>query len=268
LGGSTRFPGAAVLAALAGALSGAGYTTLATPATVVPTAQAHLLSIPVVGAKDVEGAFGAQAFSGILENLNHIDAVVLGPGSTAAPSALGFARSVLAWADKTGKPLLLDADALMASVPSSAAARLSHDFPSSDPSASFSYSRRRVLTPHAGELARLFTRTGTSTVEELANHQRAIVVAKGPVTTITDGRRTVACDEGTPALAKAGTGDVLSGIIGSLLAQGMKAFEAAEAGVLIHAQAGRYAEEKHGMRSVMAEHLLEALPPVLRDALA
>jgi len=275
IGGSTRFPGAAILAALAGALSGAGYTTLATPISVVPTAQAHLLSIPVIGAQEMEGAFGAHAFSSILEKLNHINAVVLGPGLTSAPSALDFARSVQIWADKTSTPLVLDADALMASIPSSASSRHPHSSsesptasPSPDSSSSLAYTRRRILTPHAGELTRLLTRTGTSSVEELANHQHAIVIAKGPVTTITDRQRMVSCNEGTPALAKAGTGDVLSGIIGSLLAQGMDAFEAAEAAVIIHAHAGQYAEEKYGTRSVMAEHLLEALPAVLRDALA
>jgi len=315
LGGSTRFPGAAILAAQAGSLTGAGYVTLAVPASVVAIAQAHLLSIPVVGASETGGAFAADALADILEQVRHIDAVVFGCGLTVTSFTTAFTRSVQAWANQTGTPLLLDADALHADAlyadalcadalcaevlpaanqqatgynlstlhadvpPANSRPLTSQPLtsqlstnqpltcrpPSSQQPTSPLSPPRPVLTPHAGEIARLFSATATDSAEALARHLNAIVVAKGPVTTITDGARVVCCDEGTPALAKAGTGDVLSGIIGALLAQGMDPFEAAWAGVVLHARAGCLAEKAFGTRSVMAEHLLEAIPVILRD---
>ena len=262
LGGSISFPGAAILAACSGALTGAGYVTLAIPASVVPIAQAHLLSIPVVGGKETNGVFAADALLGILQRINHIDAVVIGPGLTTTSSTMEFVRAVQAWATETHIPLLLDADALNAIATNVGVLDANTVAPN------LPKSTRQIFTPHAGELARLFASTATATAKELACQQKAVVVAKGPSTLITDGIRVATCNEGTPALAKAGTGDVLSGIIGSLLAQGMEAFEAAEAGVVIHARAGRHAENTYGTRSVMAEHLLEVLPAVLREVLA
>jgi len=250
LGGSRRFPGAAILAARAAALTGAGYVTLATPTSIVPVAQTHMLSIPVVGAKEEDGAFASDGLRDVLKQVRHIDAVVIGCGLTVTSSTTKFVHSVQAWANETKTPLLIDADALGATRPCSALSPLF------------------VLTPHPGEIARLFASTSTSTAEELARYLNAVVVAKGPTSIITDGANRVVCDEGTPALAKAGTGDVLSGMIGSLLAQGMESFEAAWSGVILHARAGRCAEERYGTRSVMAEHLLEAIPVVLCDALA
>lgn len=282
LGGSRRFPGAAILAAQAGLLAGAGYVTLAIPASVASVAQAQMLSVPVIAARESAaresaggqvpenagkevpqstskevlqstGVFAPDALPEILNQLSRIDAVVLGPGITTAPAVAEFVRSVQEWAHKTKTLLLIDADALSFVIPDEGTQTLAP---------------HRILTPHAGELTRLFAATKTTTIEALAHHLNSIVVAKGPVTTITDGLRSVSYDEGTPALAKAGTGDVLSGIIGSLLAQGMNPFEAAEAGVIIHARTGRLAEKNYGTRSVIAEHLLEVLPFVLRDTCA
>ena len=281
LGGSARFPGAAILAAQAGSLTGAGYVTLVVPASVVPVAQAHLRSIPVLGAKEADGTlvangapvtkgvFAADGLPEILKHVKHIDAVVLGCGLTITPSTIAFAESVRTWADQAGIPLLIDADALQALHSSSAPSSASASTPASAPAspstpapAPVVLSPRLVLTPHAGEIARLYASTKTDSPETLAQHLNAVVVAKGPVTCITDGVRVKYCDEGTPALAKAGTGDVLSGIIGSLLAQGMEPFEAAWAGVVIHARAGCLAEKNYGTRSVIAEHLLETIPAV------
>jgi NAD(P)H-hydrate epimerase len=263
IAGSLRFPGAAILAAQAASLAGAGYTTLAVPASALSAAHAHLRSIPVLGCAEHQGAFAADALEEILAKVQHIDAVVLGPGISATPSALQFAATVCAWAQRTTTPLVLDADALQAVSPklpfvsAGEAASANNALPS--PYA--------VVTPHEGELAQLLYTCNASSADELAAELHTVVVAKGPRTHITDGSRKECCSEGTPALAKAGTGDVLSGIIGSLLAQGMCAFDAALAGVRLHAHAGCVAEAHIGARSVMAEHVLEALPEVLRDTL-
>jgi NAD(P)H-hydrate epimerase len=245
------------------------------PFSVVPVAQSHLLSIPVVGGLEKEGAFAADALQGILSEVKHIDAVVLGPGMGATNETQAFVGAVQAWAAEAKMPLVLDADALCSTLcdallsavrPTPTAASPAAAQPTTtQPTAALPTAARSletpkpILTPHAGELARLLKATSCSTAEELAQKLGAVVVAKGPNTTITDGARTEICTEGTPVLAKAGTGDVLSGIIGGLLAQGMEPFEAAWLGVVIHARVGIAAETSQGRRSVVAEDLLNEI---------
>ena len=142
-----------------------------------------------------------------------------------------------------------------------------------------------VLTPHAGELRRLAAAVDADGGDDaasdvirggatdgrnndaaaLAAMLNAVVVAKAPTTRIVAAAQSHSSSTGTAALAKAGTGDVLSGIIGSLLAQGMPPFDAAKLGVELHGQAGQLAEQRYGQRSVCAEDLLETLPLVLKD---
>jgi NAD(P)H-hydrate epimerase len=243
LAGSTRYFGAGVLAAMAAARSGAGYVTLATPGSVAAgAARAHLLSIPVIQAGDTNGAFAADALDGIIASLNHCDAIVLGCGITVTDSTTECVLSVIIHAAANKTPLLLDADAL----------NVAGNYPC-------------ILTPHSGELKRLLNATNTATAQELALATGSVVVAKGATTTITNGERTLLSANATPARATAGTGDVLSGIIGSLLAQGMQPFEAAQAGVEIHSLAGKLAAEQLGVRSVIAEDVIAALPSAIQQ---
>jgi NAD(P)H-hydrate epimerase len=268
LAGSARFPGAAVLAAKAAARTGAGYTTLAVPAGAVAAAQAHLLSIPVCNAADKDGSFAASALAPILKTVRRYDAIVLGCGLTVTPSTQAFVQSVL---EQTAVPLLIDADALnILATYTPALEALKTRTAASHPV---------ILTPHAGELERLFAATKTKDAQQLAaTLGTAVVVAKGPTTIIAHGAPTAVSPkspyfsaEGTPALAKAGTGDVLAGIIGSLLAQTftqntvntLTPFEVAVLGVTIHSRAGRAAEQHLGTRSVMAEDLLAEIPSAL-----
>ncbi len=126
-----------------------------------------------------------------------------------------------------------------------------------------------VLTPHAGELARLLAcdsavleRDRMASVRSAAEQARAVVVLKGDDTLVADPSGLVAVSRGgSPGLATAGTGDVLSGVLGALLAQGLDAFEAACAGVWLHAQAGRIAARTQGCaEGVMAGDVIAALP--------
>jgi NAD(P)H-hydrate epimerase len=263
LAGSARFPGAAVLCALAAARAGAGYVTLAVPASIAPVAQAHLLSIPVIAAQEAgeqagggQGVFAPEALTALLATLTHIDAIVCGPGLTDAPEALAFAAQV---ARTVSVPLLLDADALRVIGGREAIRTHPAGLLADDGSAPL------ILTPHAGELKRLLAATGAADAAELARGVDAVVVVKGPKTHIVSPERSRLFSSGTPALAKAGTGDVLSGVIGSLVAQGMEPFEAACAGVELHGRAGCLAEERLGTRSVMAEDVLAALPEALQS---
>jgi NAD(P)H-hydrate epimerase len=291
LAGSARFPGAAVLAAQAAGRVGAGYVTLAVPEPVVLVAQTHLLSTPVLATPATNGAFAADAWEALHAQLTHIDAIVLGPGLTVTPSTSAFVESVLqdgADDNKNDKgndkieptplssppplspacPLLLDADAL-----NLFAALITHGFKqgsntnstgdsksTSDPASS----SRLILTPHAGELARLLRATKATSAHELAVRLNAVVVAKGPETLIVSPTRSHLFTAGTPALATAGTGDVLAGIIGSFAAQGAAPFDAAVLGVELHGRVGHLAAQRLGQRSVRPEDLIATLPPTLR----
>jgi NAD(P)H-hydrate epimerase len=246
LAGSARFPGAAVLAAKAAARVGAGYVTLAIPQPVVAVAQTHLLSIPVLATPATDGVFAANAWETVRDQSSHLDAVVLGPGLTVTASTSAFVCAVLRDAKV---PVLLDADALNVL----SAAMRQGDAPEISPLG-------LVLTPHAGELKRLLDATGAADAQQLAVMLNAVVVAKGPETHIVSSARNYLSTSGTPALAKAGTGDVLSGVIGSFIAQGVAPFDAAVLGVELHGRAGRLAESRLGRRAVCAEDVIDSLP--------
>jgi NAD(P)H-hydrate epimerase len=274
LAGSSRFPGAAILAAQAAARTGVGYVTLGIPEPAAPIAQAHLLSIPVIALPSTEGAFAQSAWAAALAQLAHIDALALGPGLTVTPSTIAFVEAVL---KETTVPLLLDADALnilsacyleSSSSVNLCGAELSRRVHKANPENKNGRNNEHppfILTPHAGELKRLLTATTVTNAQQLATQLNAIVVAKGPKTQIFSPTATYTCTTGTPALAKAGTGDVLSGVIGSLLAQGVTPFDAAALGVELHARAGCAAEAKLGRRSVCAEDVIAFLPNILKS---
>jgi NAD(P)H-hydrate epimerase len=128
----------------------------------------------------------------------------------------------------------------------------------------------RVLTPHPGEMGRLL---GLSTAEvqkdrigvarRLARESRCVVVLKGAATVVTDpGGKALLIPAGNPGMATGGTGDVLTGIIGAFLAQGMDALSAASVGAMVHALAGDEAAAQKGQRALIASDLIESLPDV------
>jgi NAD(P)H-hydrate epimerase len=181
---------------------------------------------------------------------------VLGPGLGRTDPALEFARAVVQEVDK---PLLIDADGLNAH-----AGRLDLLQGRSGPT---------VLTPHAGELARLLDTDS----EDVSAHRlacaRAAAEQSGWVVVLTGDDSIGAAPGGpvaispgaTPALATAGTGDVLSGVIGAFLAKGLGALEAAAAGVLAHARAGQVAEWRYGADHVIAGDVIEAIPEAMAE---
>ena len=125
-----------------------------------------------------------------------------------------------------------------------------------------------VLTPHGGEAARLAEGASVKAGAEdlaasLARAYSSVVVLKGPVTRIADGDRFADMSLGTPALAKAGTGDVLAGMVGALLAQGLGAFEAGVLAATLHALAGRAAADELGAISVTADDLPLRIPQAI-----
>jgi NAD(P)H-hydrate epimerase len=188
----------------------------------------------------------------VLEATERGGALALGPGLGRAAGAVAFARTLAREADVA---LVLDADGLNAH-----AGRLGELSERDAPT---------VLTPHAGELGRLLELSSTQIERERLRHVRlaasqaeTIVLLKGDDTLIADASGRVAISPGgTPALATAGTGDVLTGVIAALLAQGVDAFAAASAGVWLHAEAGREAARRVGVvEGVIATDVIAALP--------
>jgi len=257
LAGSLRFPGAAVLAARGAMRAGAGYVTVAVPAPAVRAVQAHLQAAPVVGLTAAEdGGFAVDALAEALELCERADAVVLGPGLTRAEEAAAFAREVYRSA---ACPLLVDADALNALV--------GHTDLLGERSGP------TVLTPHPGELARLLsTGVGDVQADRVSSSARLVgpgrvVVLKGAGTVVSGLTRQAVVTSGTPALATAGTGDVLSGIIGALLAQGLEEYEAAVVGAYLHGLAGELAATDLTPVCVNAEDVPDYLPGAVSSLL-
>jgi ADP-dependent NAD(P)H-hydrate dehydratase / NAD(P)H-hydrate epimerase len=259
VGGSTGLTGAACLACDAAMRAGAGWTRAAVPASLNAIFEVKLTEVMSVPLPDRDGHLLVDAAAGVLEAAERADAVALGPGLGREDGTFALAQELV---ERLEPPLLVDADGLNAL----AAAELA---PAARRAAPL------VLTPHAGELARLLG-TDSKRVEagRLASARRAaeqsggVVLLKGDDTLVVQGGGSggVAISRGgSPALATAGTGDVLSGVIAAFMARGLDAFEAACAGVYAHAEAGRTAERQLGAESVIAGDVIDCLPAVLRN---
>ncbi len=256
-GGSTGLTGAPCMAAEAAMRAGAGYVTACVPASLNIIFELRLLEVMTVPLPDEDGVIVPAALTEVLERTGRVQALVLGPGLGRGEPSAQFARNL---AERVEVPLLLDADGLNAH-----AEKLSS---LSGRSAS------TVLTPHAGELGRLLGRESAdvqahrlSCAQTAAAQAQAIVVLKGDDTLVADpGGRVAVNRGGAPALASAGTGDVLSGVIGAYLAKGMDPFHAACAGVFVHAAAGRLAARAIGTEGVIARDVIELLPRALPPA--
>lgn len=252
-GGSRGLTGAPTMVALAAQRTGAGYVQVAVPESAEQALELRLLEAMTRGMPEQDGMHTEAGAEQVKEMAERAGAIVLGPGIGKGDGPGAFARKLAQIADK---PLLIDADGLNAHV--GALEQLAErEAPT-------------VLTPHAGELARLLE-TDSEEIEqrrlhhaqEAADRSQCVVLLKGDDTIIAQpGDAPNAISPGaTPALATAGTGDVLSGIIGALLAKGLTAFEAAAAGVLVHAHAGIEAAERiGGADHVIAGDVIHAIP--------
>ncbi len=250
-GGSRGLTGAPCLAAQAAARAGAGYVTAAVPASLEDIFEVKLTEVMTRGLPDVDGTHVAASAGAAVEATRGQGALVLGPGLGRAEEALGFAREV---AREAEVGLVLDADGLNAHAGA--------------PEALASRTAPTILTPHAGELGRLLGLPSAEVearrlhhARDAARRTRAVVVLKGDDTLVAapDGRVAVS-PGGAPGLATAGTGDVLSGICGALLAAGLEPWAAASAAVWLHLRAGQLAAQPHGPHGVIASDVLAAVP--------
>jgi ADP-dependent NAD(P)H-hydrate dehydratase / NAD(P)H-hydrate epimerase len=251
VGGSPGMRGAGRLAASAALRAGAGLCTLAGD-----------------GDFDAPDAIMTRSLApgaGLAAVLAGKGAVVIGPGIGNSAGSAGRTREVLA----AGIPAVLDADALNALA--------------SEPAAIAAATGPVVITPHPGEAARLLEATVADVEADRLAAARALAAATGAVVVL-KGARTIVCDgasdgrganrhcsinaTGGPALATGGSGDVLAGTIGALLAQGLPALDAARAGVFVHGAAGDALARVHGDRGVVSSDLPEAIAAAIRSLTA
>jgi len=259
-GGSRGLTGAPRMAALASMRAGAGYVTACVPASLQEVlASGSTPELMTRGLPDEDGGLTADGAADVIAAAARGGALALGPGLGRGAGAVAFARTL---AREAHVAMVLDADGLNAHA--GALGELAgRDAPT-------------VLTPHAGELGRLLELDSAEIERERLRHVRAaaeqadaVVVLKGDDTLIAAPSGRVAVSRGgSPALATAGTGDVLTGVIAALLAQGLDAFTAAAAGVCLHAEAGRRAALRLGAaEGVIATDVIDALPAARARAL-
>jgi ADP-dependent NAD(P)H-hydrate dehydratase / NAD(P)H-hydrate epimerase len=253
-GGSAGLTGAPSLASEAAARAGAGYVTACIPGSLRLVFEVRLLEAMTRALPDEDGALAPGAVDAVLAAAERADALVLGPGLGRAEGSLELARAVAA---RAPLPLLLDADGLNAH-----AGRLGELAAREAPT---------VLTPHAGELARLLGTDSADVGRARLRHARdaaaaagAVVVLKGDDTIVAEpGGRVGISAGGSAGLATAGTGDVLSGVTGAMLAKGLDPFTAACAAVWLHGRAGALAAAERGADGMIARDVIEALPHAL-----
>jgi NAD(P)H-hydrate epimerase len=240
------------MVALAAQRTGAGYVQCAVPASAEQSLELRLLEAMTRGLPEEDGAHTEQGAAVVAEMAERAGAVVLGPGIGKGDGARSFAHAVVRTIDK---PLVIDADGLNAFAGDLTALR---DRPGPT-----------VLTPHAGELGRLLERESgevedqrLDAVREAAEQSGCVVLLKGDDTIIAaPGGPVVVSPGATPALATAGTGDVLAGMIGALLSKGLDPLEGVAAAVLAHARAGKAAAERiGGADHVVAGDVIDCIP--------
>ena len=256
IGGAAAYPGAACLAAAASQRMGAGYTEVLCAPESVSTVRAFRPSLVVRSWEALAPSSFAAARSG------RPVAYAVGSGFDAADDASEAKRLVHRALKHAHAPLLVDGGGLATLASDKGRRLMRRRFVNGWPT---------VITPHAGEAARLAAPLELPTNDQgelarlLALAYGAIAVVKGPDTFISDGDEVVRVDEGTAALAKAGTGDVLAGMLGALLAQGLNPFDASVLAVTLHARAGRLAADRLTAISVIAEDGVAMIPAAIRS---
>ena len=257
VGGAAAYPGAACLAAAASQRMGAGYTEVVCAPESVAVVRRFRPSLVV---RSWEG-LASDSFAPTRPGRPVAYAVGSGLDALTDAASAEAKRLVHRALKHAHAPLLIDGGGL-APLATDKGRRLLRR--------RFLNGWSTVITPHAGEAARLASPLDLPTDDQdrlarlLALAYGVIAVVKGPDTSISDGETTVRITEGTSALAKAGTGDVLAGMLGALLAQGIDPLDAAVLAVTLHARAGRVAAECTTNISVIAEDVVGALPEAIR----
>lgn len=260
IAGSLGLTGAAAMAGEAGLRSGAGLSTLAVPASLQDVMAAKLTEVMTRGLPETSDtgsrAIGADALKPALELCQEAAAVVLGCGLGTHPDTCKFVHKLV---QSARKPMVIDADGLNCLAKDTRTLEGEHT--------------ELVITPHPGEMARLLGTTARGVqsnridaARQAASRFHCIVVLKGARTLTADPSGRVFINPTANAgMATGGTGDVLAGAIGGLLAQGLSPFDGAACGVFIHGKAGDIAACGIGMAGMIAGDVLRALPEALKE---
>ena len=247
VGGSPGLSGAVCLAGEAAMRADAGYVTVVVPRSVLPPVELRLLeAVKKPAPENEDGCLTVEALPLVAELEARAQALALGPGIGRSEETRAFVRRLL---EQTTLPAVVDADALFGLEPGKWASPL-------------------VLTPHAGELSRLLGRDSSwvnehrlTAARECADRFAAVTLLKGADTiVVSPSGEAIVCEEGTPALATAGSGDVLTGVIAAFLAKGLEPALAAAAAAVAHGRAAQLIEPQVG---VVAGDVVRMLPRAL-----
>jgi ADP-dependent NAD(P)H-hydrate dehydratase len=255
IGGCIGMSGAPALVGRAALRAGAGLVRVAVPKSVLPivaSIEPSYTTIPLP--EDSAGRISAKAISAILDAVSDNDCVAFGPGIGISGAIQSILQTLL---EQDGLRLIIDADGLnnlakMKNWPAGLKADL-------------------ILTPHPGEIKRLWSgllreqlpSDRNEQAAKLAQRTKSVVVLKGAGTVVTDGQKVYINKTGNPGMATAGSGDCLTGVITALMGQGLNNFDAAVLGVYIHGLAGDIAAQELGQVSLTAVDIIESLPQAL-----
>jgi NAD(P)H-hydrate epimerase len=251
IAGSIGMSGAAALAGRAALRAGAGLVRVATPKSILPivaSIEPSFTTIPLP--EDSAGRIAASAINTILNLIPDNDCIAFGPGVGVAQGVSSVLQRLL---EQKELRLIIDADGLnnLSKV---------NDWPNRTKA-------DVVLTPHPGEMRRLWARLFRGPIPadrkqqavQFANKTKTVVVLKGAGTVVSDGEKIYVNKTGNPGMATGGMGDVLTGVIAALAGQGLNNFDAAVLGVYIHGLAGDLAAKKTGQVSLIATDVIESL---------
>ena len=248
--GSKGYTGAAALSAMGALRSGSGLVFLGVPESIYAIEAVKLTEPIVFSLPDKNGMLSEEASAEILRCLEGKDAVLIGPGLGQSDGTLRAVQTVL---ENFSGPVVLDADGINVICSHKDIVR--------------GRTSPTILTPHAGEFSRLYGKLPGNRVEEasaLAADLNAVVLLKGYETVITDGNACYINKTGNPGMAVGGSGDVLAGIIVSLLGQGISALEAAACAAWLHGAAGDICQKEIGQYGLLPSDMVQVLPRLLK----
>lgn len=248
--GSKGYTGAAALSAMGALRSGAGLVYLGVPESIYEIEAIKLTEPIIFPLSDEQGMLSAKASEEILKYLEGKNAVLIGPGLGQSEGVLCVVQTVL---EKFNGPVVLDADGINV-------IKAHKDIVRGRTSPT-------ILTPHAGEFSRLYGKMPDNRIEDasaLAEDLGAIVLLKGHETVITDGVFCYINNTGNPGMAVGGSGDVLAGIIVSLLGQGITPLEAAACAAWLHGAAGDICQQEIGQYGLLPSDMVQVLPRLLK----